>query len=149
MFLDRVFFSLSFFNSLHAKYDIHVQAVGNKQRFSCFFANLESSLLVFKQVDLFAGALFLREAIGLNIYVSSAALLIFTAVYTLLGKFNTLIIIHQSGVLIFREKSVFFSFQSPKPTNFPRIPKFGRINQVRGAYLKMVDKPRIGVLKLL
>ena len=26
-------------------------------------------------------------------------------------------VIHQSGIFIFREKSVFFSFQSPKPTN--------------------------------
>ena len=29
----------------------------------------------------------------------------------------TTLVIHQSGVLIFREKSVLFSFQSPKPTN--------------------------------
>ena len=32
-------------------------------------------------------------------------------------KVNKTLYIHQSGVLIFREKSVFFRFQSPKPTN--------------------------------
>ncbi|XP_066930269.1 sodium/mannose cotransporter SLC5A10-like [Clytia hemisphaerica] len=42
-------------------------------------------------VDLFAGALFLREAIGLNIYISSAALLVFTALYTLLGGLSAVI----------------------------------------------------------
>ena len=39
--------------------------------------------------------------------------------------------IHQSGVLIFCDKSVFFSSQSPKLTNFTnllRIPEIGRIN---------------------
>ena len=59
-------------------------------------------------------------------------------------RINIARIIHQSKVLIFREKSVFFSFQSLKPTNelnfsnFPRIPEIGRINLVPGAFLKMV-----------
>ena len=59
-------------------------------------------------------------------------------------RINIARIIHQSKVLIFREKSVFFSFQSPKPTNelnfsnFPRIPEISRINLVPGAFLKMV-----------
>ena len=32
-------------------------------------------------------------------------------------KVNKTLYIHQSGVLILREKSVLFSFQFPKPTN--------------------------------
>lgn len=37
------------------------------------------------QVDIYAGGIFLKKAIGINIYASSAVLLAFTAVYTLLG----------------------------------------------------------------
>ena len=44
--------------------------------------------------------------------------------------------IHQSGVLIFLEKSVFTSFQYPKLTN--QIPLISHV-------LKMVEKPQIGV----
>lgn len=46
---------------------------------------LLSWLSTFIQVDIYAGGLFLKNAVGLNIYVSSAALLSFTAIYTLLG----------------------------------------------------------------
>lgn len=42
-------------------------------------------------VDMYAGALFLQEAVGLNIYVSSAVLLGFTAIYTLLGGLSAVI----------------------------------------------------------
>jgi len=42
-------------------------------------------------VDIYAGGLFLRKAIGVNIYVSSAVLLSFTAVYTLLGGLTAVI----------------------------------------------------------
>ena len=40
------------------------------------------------QVDLYAGAVFLKEAMGWNIYVSSAIILAITALYTLMGKFR-------------------------------------------------------------
>lgn len=46
---------------------------------------LLSWLSMFIQVDIYAGGLFLKNAVGLNIYVSSAVLLSFTAIYTLLG----------------------------------------------------------------
>ena len=60
--------------------------------------------------------------------------------------------IHQSGILIFHEKSVFFSFQSPKPTNQPtnfsnflRIPRNRQDKLVPSRFFKMVDKPHIVV----
>lgn len=40
----------------------------------------------FIQVDIYAGSLFLYEAVGWNIYLSAAVILVITAVYTLLGK---------------------------------------------------------------
>ena len=37
-------------------------------------------------MDIYAGSVFLYEAIGWNIYLSSACILAITAVYTMLGK---------------------------------------------------------------
>ncbi|XP_057296485.1 sodium/mannose cotransporter SLC5A10-like [Hydractinia symbiolongicarpus] len=42
-------------------------------------------------VDIYAGGIFLKKAIGINIYASSAVLLAFTAVYTLLGGLTAVI----------------------------------------------------------
>ena len=41
------------------------------------------------QVDIYAGSLFLYEAVGWNLYWSALCIMIITAVYTLLGKQNT------------------------------------------------------------
>jgi hypothetical protein len=38
------------------------------------------------QVDIYAGSLFLYEAVGWNVYISAAVILVITAIYTLLGK---------------------------------------------------------------
>jgi len=38
------------------------------------------------QVDIYAGSVFLYEAVGWNVYISAACILVITAVYTLLGK---------------------------------------------------------------
>ena len=38
------------------------------------------------QVDIYAGSVFLYEAVGWNVYISAACILAITAVYTLLGK---------------------------------------------------------------
>ena len=40
----------------------------------------------FFQVDIYAGSVFLYEAVGWNIYISAACILAITAVYTVLGK---------------------------------------------------------------
>ena len=40
----------------------------------------------FLQVDIYAGSVFLYEAVGWNVYISAACILAITAVYTLLGK---------------------------------------------------------------
>lgn len=42
-------------------------------------------------VDLYAGSLFIEEAVGFNIYLSSLVLLVFTATYTLLGGLSAVI----------------------------------------------------------
>ena len=42
-------------------------------------------------VDIYAGGLFLKEAVGINIYISSVVLLSFTALYTLLGGLSAVI----------------------------------------------------------
>ena len=47
---------------------------------------LYSQVLLPIQVDIYAGSVFLYEAIGWNIYLSSAIILAITAVYTMLGK---------------------------------------------------------------
>ena len=52
-------------------------------------------------------------------------------------KFFALIRVYQSGVLIFREKSVFFSFQSPKPTN--------KISLIDDCKKKQMDSGRWGL----
>lgn len=39
----------------------------------------------FNQVDIYAGSVFLYEAVGWNIYISAAVILAITAVYTVLG----------------------------------------------------------------
>ena len=61
-------------------------------------------------------------------------------------------LIHQSGVLIFCEKSVFFSFQSilKQLIRFLKFPAYSRNRQDKlglRRFLKMIDKPWIGVLK--
>ena len=51
--------------------------------------NLLTGLIVnynFFQVDIYAGSVFLYEAVGWNIYISAACILAITAVYTVLGK---------------------------------------------------------------
>ena len=50
--------------------------------------------LPFWQVDIYAGSVFLYEAVGWNIYVSAAVILAITAVYTVLGKFHRTSLIH-------------------------------------------------------
>ena len=39
----------------------------------------------FNQVDIYAGSVFLYEAVGWNVYLSAACILGITAVYTVLG----------------------------------------------------------------
>ena len=53
----------------------------------------------------------------------------------------------KSGVLIFCEKSVFFSFQSPKPANFPAYSRNMQDKLGPRRFLKTVDKPRIDVFE--
>lgn len=38
------------------------------------------------QVDIYAGSVFLYEAVGWNVYLSAACILAITAVYTVLGN---------------------------------------------------------------
>lgn len=45
-----------------------------------------SLIAIFFQVDIYAGSVFLYEAVGWNIYISAACILAITAVYTVLGK---------------------------------------------------------------
>lgn len=40
---------------------------------------------VFLQVDMFSGAVFIQQALGLNIYIAIIALLLITALYTVTG----------------------------------------------------------------
>lgn len=40
---------------------------------------------MFLQVDMFSGAVFIQQALGLNIYVAIIALLLITALYTVTG----------------------------------------------------------------
>ena len=44
------------------------------------------NLIIFIQVDMFAGALFIQQALGWNLYVAIVGLLIITALYTIAGK---------------------------------------------------------------
>lgn len=39
----------------------------------------------FRQADLFAGAIFIQEALGWNLYVAMVILLVITALYTVTG----------------------------------------------------------------
>ena len=48
---------------------------------------------MFHQVDIYAGSLFLYEAVGWNIYISAAATLAITAIYTVLGIKTSLILL--------------------------------------------------------
>lgn len=41
------------------------------------------------QVDIYAGSVFLYEAVGWNVYLSAACILAITAVYTVLGNYNS------------------------------------------------------------
>lgn len=60
---------------------ISVSSAVAEQRFS------RCSVLtsVFLQVDMFSGAVFIQQALGLNIYVAIIALLLITALYTVTG----------------------------------------------------------------
>merc|ERR1719494_656545 len=60
-------------------------------RFYLTIISLISYITTKIAVDLYAGGLFLKKAIGLNIYVSSAIILSFTAIYTLLGGLTAVI----------------------------------------------------------
>ena len=41
------------------------------------------------QVDIYAGSVFLYEAVGWNVYLSAACILAITAVYTVLGNYKS------------------------------------------------------------
>ena len=41
---------------------------------------------LFLQVDVYAGAIFIQQAIGWNTYLSIAILLVVTGIYTVIGK---------------------------------------------------------------
>lgn len=45
----------------------------------------QMDLSLFFQADMFSGAIFINQALGLNIYVAVIALLLITAIYTVTG----------------------------------------------------------------
>lgn len=55
----------------------------------CMYINILSSFLhpflLFLQVDMFSGAVFIQQALGWNIYIAVIALLLITALYTVTG----------------------------------------------------------------
>uniref|UniRef100_H2YDQ2 Sodium/glucose cotransporter 5 n=1 Tax=Ciona savignyi TaxID=51511 RepID=H2YDQ2_CIOSA len=70
---------------------LHVRYGGSRLRVMLTVLSLAMYVLTKIAVDLFAGALFIQQALSINLYVAIVSLLVITAVYTMLGGLKAVI----------------------------------------------------------
>ncbi|XP_043924797.1 sodium/glucose cotransporter 1 [Protopterus annectens] len=123
------------------------------QRIQIYLSLLSLILYIFTKIsaDMFSGAIFIREALGLNIYIAVVALLAITALYTVTGglaaviytdTLQTIIMVVGSFILMgfaFNEVGGYENFKEKYMNAIPSIISFGNFTAKEACYTPRQD----------